>query len=92
MTTNGIKTDIPNAYYILFTMNIYSALRSRHPHQRVHLINQVRRYINDDGFAGILESIEVENLESIRQGCRALNVYMNVPHIRPRVQAWLKGY
>lgn len=73
-------------------MNIYSALRSRHPHQRVHLINQVRRYINDDGFAGILESIEVENLESIRQGCRALNVYMTVPHIRPRVQAWLKGY
>ena len=77
---------------LLFTMNIYSALRARHPHQRVHLINQVRRYINDDGFAGILESIEVENLDSIREGCRALNVYMSVPHIRPRVQAWLKGY
>lgn len=73
-------------------MNIYSALRSRHPHQRVHLINRVRNYINDDGFAGILESIEVENLESIREGCRALDVYMKVPHIRPRVQAWLKGY
>jgi len=73
-------------------MNIYSTLRSRDPHQRVDLIHRVRKYINDDGFAGILESIEVENLESIRQGCRALNVYMNVPHIRPRVQAWLKGY
>jgi hypothetical protein len=73
-------------------MNIYSALRSRHPHQRVHLINRVRKYINDDGFAGILESIEVENLDSIREGCRALDVYMKVPYIRPRVQAWLKGY
>lgn len=73
-------------------MNIYSALRSRHPHQRVHLINRVRRYINDDGFAGILESIEVENLESIRQGCRALNVYMKAPHIRPKVMAWLRSY
>jgi hypothetical protein len=73
-------------------MNIYSALRSRHPHQRIHLINRVRNYINDDGFAGILESIEVENLESIREGCRALDMYMKVPYIRPRVQAWLKGY
>jgi hypothetical protein len=73
-------------------MNIYSALRSRPPCQRIHLINRVRKYINDDGFAGILESIEVENLESIRQACRALNTYKRVPYIRPRVMAWLKGY
>ena len=73
-------------------MNIYSALRTRHPHQRVHLINSVRRYINDDGFAKILESIEVENLESIRQGCRQLDIYMKAPRIRPRIMAWLKSY
>lgn len=70
-------------------MTIYSALRSPKGKQ---LVRNVRKYINDDGFAGILESIDVEKSESIREGCRALNVYMNVPHIRPRVQAWLKGY
>ena len=73
-------------------MNIYSALRSRPPHQRVHLIHQIRKYIDDDGFVGILESIAIEDVESIRKGCRSLDVYMKVPHIRPRVQAWLKGY
>ncbi len=70
-------------------MNIYSALRSS---KRAHLINQVRKYINDDGFVSILESIDVENPASIREGCRALDVYMKVPYIRPRVNAWLKGY
>ena len=73
-------------------MNIYSALRSRQPHQRVHLINRVRKYINDDGFAGILESIEVENPESIRKACQALDIYVSIPHMRPRVMAWLKSY
>lgn len=70
-------------------MNIYSALRSS---QRKHLIQRVRKYINDDGFAGILESIDVENPESVRRGCRALNVYMKAPHIRPKVMAWLRSY
>ncbi len=73
-------------------MNIYSALRSRPPHRRALLIGRIRKYINDDGFAGILESIEVENVESIRRGCRALNIYMGIPSIRPRIQAWLKDY
>jgi hypothetical protein len=70
-------------------MNIYSALRSD---KRKHLVQRVRKYINDDGFASILESIDVENPTSIRDGCRALDAYMKVPFIRPRVQAWLKGY
>ena len=73
-------------------MNIYAALRSRHPHQRIHLINSVRRYINDDGFAGILESIEIENPDSIRKACQALDVYVRIPHMRPRIMAWLKAY
>ena len=73
-------------------MNIFASLRYRPPHQRAHLIGRIRKYINDDGFASILESIDVEDTESIRQGCRALDVYMQVPYIRPRVNAWLKGY
>lgn len=73
-------------------MNIFATLRSRPPHRRAHLIARIRKYINDDGFAGILESIDVEDLESIRNGCRALDIYMGIPHMRPRVQAWLKGY
>lgn len=73
-------------------MNIFATLRSRPPHRRAHLIARIRNYINDDGFAGILESIDVEDLESIRNGCRALDIYMGIPHMRPRVQAWLKGY
>lgn len=73
-------------------MNIFATLRSRPPHQRAQLIGRIRKYINDDGFASILESIDVEDTESIRQGCRALDVYMKVPYIRPRVNAWLKGY
>lgn len=73
-------------------MNIFATLRSRPPHRRALLIGRIRNYINDDGFASILESIEVENIESVREGCRALDVYMQVPHIRPRVNAWLKGY
>jgi hypothetical protein len=73
-------------------MNIFATLRSRPPHQRAHLIRRIRKYINDDGFASILESIDVEDTESIREGCRALDVYMKVPYIRPRVIAWLKGY
>jgi hypothetical protein len=70
-------------------MNIYSALRSS---KRTQLIRRVRRYINDDGFVSILESIDVENPASIRQACRELDIYMKAPYIRPRVQAWLKGY
>ena len=73
-------------------MNIYSALRSRSPVDRSHLINQVRNYIDDDGFAGILETIDVNSTASIREACRVLNIYMDVPHIRPRVRAWLKGF
>jgi len=70
-------------------MNIYSALRSP---KRKLLIQRVRKYINDDGFAGILESIDVESPKSIRKACRELDLYMKVPYIRSRVQAWLKGY
>ena len=73
-------------------MNIFVALRSRSPVDRSHLINQVRNYIDDDGFAGILETIDVNSTASIREACRVLNVYMDVPYIRPRVRAWLKGY
>jgi len=70
-------------------MNIYSALRSS---KHKHLVQNVRKYINDDGFASILESIDVNNPESVRKACRALNVYMDAPYIRPRVMAWLKSY
>ena len=70
-------------------MNIYSALRSS---KRKQLIQRVRKYINDDGFVSILESIDIDNPASIRQACRELDMYMKVPYIRPRVQAWLKGY
>lgn len=70
-------------------MNIYSALRSS---RRNHLIRTVRNYINDDGFAAIVESIDLEDLESIRQGCRDLDVYMKAPYIRPRIMAWIKSY
>jgi hypothetical protein len=70
-------------------MNIYSALRSPN---RKQVIQRVRNYIHDDGFACIVESIDVENPASIRQACRALDMYRKVPYLRPRVQAWLKGY
>ena len=70
-------------------MNIYSALRSS---KRKQLIQRVRKYINNDGFVSILESIDVENPASIREGCRELDIYMKAPFIRPRVRAWLKGY
>lgn len=73
-------------------MNIYSALRSRPPHQRVHLIRSIRKYINDDGFAGILESIDVNDLNSIRYACVRLNAYQKVPYLRPRLMAWVHGY
>lgn len=73
-------------------MNIYSSIRSRQPTQRTHLIGNVRKYINNDGFAGILESIVVEDVDSIRQACKSLNVYMKAPYIRSRVMAWLKAY
>ena len=73
-------------------MNIYSALRSRSPSERLALIYQARKYIKDDGFASILESIAVDDVKSIRRVCLALNVYMKAPYIRPRVHAWLKGY
>lgn len=66
-------------------MNIYSALRSS---KRRHLIQRVRNYINDYGFVSILESIDIENPESVRQGCRALNAY---PYTRSKVMAWLKS-
>lgn len=92
ISVEGVKTDTDSAYIVIFTMNIFAALRSRSPQNRIHLINRVRKYIHDDGFAGILESIDVNNTESIRSACRDLNIYMKVPYIRPRVQAWLKGY
>jgi molybdenum-dependent DNA-binding transcriptional regulator ModE len=70
-------------------MNIYSALRSS---KRAHLIKEVRKYINDDGFVSILESIDIDNPASIRQACRELDMYMKVPYIRPRISAWIHGY
>lgn len=73
-------------------MNIYSALRSRNPQQRKQLIARIRRYINDDGFAHILESIDVQNLDSIRHACLQLNAYQRVPYLRPRVMTWLQGF
>ena len=66
-------------------MNIYSALRSP---KRKQLVQHVRKYIQDDGFVSILESIDVENPNSIRQGCRALNA---CPCMRSKVMAWLKS-
>jgi hypothetical protein len=87
-----VKTDTHSTCITIFTMNIFVALRSRSPVDRSHLINQVRNYIDDDGFAGILETIDVNSITSIREACRDLNIYMNVPYIRPRVNAWLKGY
>ena len=84
-----IKTESSGSLKLLFIMNIYSALRSS---RRKHLIQRVRKYINDDGFAGILESIDVDNPESVRQGCRTLEIYMKLPYMRPRVMAWLKSY
>ena len=87
-----IKTDTHSTCIIIFIMNIYATLRSRSPVDRSHLINQVRNYIDDDGFAGILETIDVNSTASIREACRVLNVYMDVPYIRPRVRAWLKGF
>lgn len=70
-------------------MNIYSALRSR---DGSRLVRRIRKYINDDRFASIVESIDVSRHDSICQGCRALNVYMDVPFIRPRIMAWLRSY
>lgn len=70
-------------------MNIYSALRSNNGRR---LVARVRKYINDDGFAGIVESIDVNRSDSIREGCLALNAYMDAPFIRPRIMAWLRSY
>lgn len=84
-----IKTESSGSLKLLFIMNIYSALRSS---RRKHLIQRVRKYINNNGFVGILESIDVDNPESVRQGCRTLEIYMKLPYMRPRVMAWLKSY
>ena len=84
-----IKTDTPSFIHQDLTMNIYSALRS---HNGRRLVRRIRKYINDDGFAGIVESIDVSCSESIREGCRALNAYMDAPFLRPRIMAWLRSY
>lgn len=72
-------------------MNLYATLRSRTPYQRRHLISRTQTYIKDKDFVRIVSSIDVDDVQSIREGCRALTVYMKLPFMRPQVMAWLKS-
>lgn len=86
------ENEILYSNHTLLTMNIFSALRSRTPEQRAQLITRLRRHIHNEGFVGILESIDVRDVQSIRMTCLQLNAYQKVPYLRPRLMAWMHGY
>jgi hypothetical protein len=73
-------------------MNLYATLRSGTPYQRRKLISRTPTYIRDKDFVRIVASIDIDDVQSIREGCRALTVYMKLPFMRPQVMAWLKSY
>jgi hypothetical protein len=87
---DGLKTSFRDLC-IVFSMNIYSALRSRDSKQRTRLIGRVRKYVPDPAFHGVLSRMNVDDIASIRRQCGYLRAWDNDLYIRSKIIAWLRS-